>query len=241
MGKLYGVGVGPGDSELLTRKAYRILNEVDVIFCPAKEKGADSFAFDIIKGLIDKNKVEIVNLVYPMHYHGAKLQEMWESNARLIAGFLMGERNGAFITLGDPSVYSTFMYTLPYIENAGVTVEVIPGITSFCAVASTMKLPLMAWDEDLVVAPVRKNSREYLGKILREHDNVILMKPSADKQALIEAISENHLEKNFVLISRAGTAEERQIVDFTELVNYDIPYLSTVIIKKRGVYMDDCL
>lgn len=90
------------------------------------------------------------------------------------------ERTGAFITLGDPAVYSTFMYTLPYIEAAGVEVEVVPGITSFCAAADSMKMPLVAWNEDLVVAPVRKNSSEDLGRVLREHDNVVLMKPSTD-------------------------------------------------------------
>lgn len=76
MGKLYGIGVGPGDPELLTLKAHRVLNEADVIFCPEKETGAGSFAFDIIKGLLENTEAKIVNLVYPMHYHGAQLREM---------------------------------------------------------------------------------------------------------------------------------------------------------------------
>ena len=234
MGKLYGIGVGPGNPELLTLKAHRILNEADVIFCPEKEEGAGSFAYDIVKDLIRSSKADVVNLVYPMHYHGPKLQEMWEQNAGLIAEYLKGEKTGAFITLGDPAVYSTFMYTLPYIEEAGVKVEVVPGITSFCAVANSAKLPLVAWDEDLIVAPVRKNSREDLGKILREHDNIVLMKPSANKSALIEAIRENGLEDKFVLVSKSGTGEEKTVTDFKELEKYDIPYLSTVIIKKQG-------
>ncbi|RGY99607.1 precorrin-2 C(20)-methyltransferase [Clostridium sp. AM58-1XD] len=234
MGKLYGIGVGPGDPELLTLKAHRILGEADVIFCPEKETGAGSFAFDIIKGHLADTKAEIVNLVYPMHYHGEKLREIWKRNAGCIADYLKDGRTGAFITLGDPAVYSTFMYTLPYIEEAGVDVEVVPGIPSFCAVADTMKIPLVAWDEDLVVAPVRKNSSEDLGKILQEHDNVVLMKPSANQKALIEAIRENHMENKFVLVTKSGTGEERLVTDFEELKQYDIPYLSTVIIKKRG-------
>lgn len=232
MGKLYGIGVGPGDPELLTLKAYRILREADVIFCPEKESGAGSFAYDIVKDLLADVKAEIVNLVYPMHYHGHTLREMWEMNARLIADRLEGGQTGAFITLGDPAVYSTFMYTLPYIERAGVEVEVVPGITSFCAVADTMKMPLVAWDEDLVVAPVRKNSSEDLGNVLKQHDNVVLMKPSSNKEALIRAIRENHLEDNFVLITKTGTGEEHLVTDFKELEQYEIPYLSTVIIKK---------
>lgn len=234
MKKLYGIGVGPGDPELLTLKAHRILNEADVIFCPEKKSGAGSFAFDIIKDLLEDTKAKIVNLVYPMHYHGALLREMWEKNAACIAENLEGDQIGAFITLGDPSVYSTFMYTLPYIEAAGVEVEVVPGITSFCAVADRMKMPLVAWDEDLLVAPVRKNSSEELGKVLREHDNVVLMKPSTDQQALLQALRENHLEDRFVLVTKSGTGEERLVTDFSDLEQYDIPYLSTVIIKKQG-------
>ena len=126
------------------------------------------------------------------------------------------------------------MYTLPYIEAAGVEVEVVPGITSFCAVADSMKMPLVAWNEDLVVAPVRKNSSEDLGRVLREHDNVVLMKPSTDPEVLLKALKENHLEDNFVLITKTGTGEERLVTDFEELKQYDIPYLSTVIIKKQG-------
>ena len=241
MGKLYGIGVGPGDPELLTLKAYRILKEADVIFCPEKEAGAGSFAFDIIKDLLKDTKARIVNLVYPMHYHGVKLRRMWEENAALIAGELKEDGTGAFITLGDPAVYSTFMYTLPYMEQAGVEVEVVPGITSFCAVADSMKMPLVAWDEDLVVAPVRKNSGEDLGKVLREHDNVVLMKPSSNQEALIQAIRENHLEDNFVLITKSGTGEERLVTDFEELKQYDIPYLSTIIIKRQGRQTHDCV
>ena len=237
MGKLYGIGVGPGDPELLTLKAHRVLNEADVIFCPEKETGAGSFAFDIIKGLLENTEAKIVNLVYPMHYHGAQLREMWKQNAGCIAEHLSGERTGAFITLGDPAVYSTFMYTLPYIERRGVTVEVVPGVPSFCAVADSMKMPLAAWSEDLLVMPVGRKGGGDLGEILRQHDNVVFMKPSANQEALVRAIRENGLEDSFVLVTKSGTGEERLITDFEELEQYDIPYLSTVIVKnprKRG-------
>lgn len=234
MGKLYGIGVGPGDPELLTLKAYRILNQVDVIFCPEKEAGAGSLAYDIIKELIKESKAEVVNLVYPMHYHGEKLRKMWQINADFIAKRLEGEQNGAFITLGDPSVYSTFMYILPYIENTGIEVQAVPGITSFCAAANSMNIPLAAWNQNLVIAPVRKNSREYLKKLIKDHDNVVLMKPSADQQAIVELIQENNLEDSFALMTKAGTDEEQMITDFTELKQYDIPYLSTIIIKNKG-------
>ena len=86
---------------------------------------------------IEGNEQEIVNLVYPMHYRGGHLQEMWKKNADRIAGYLEGEKKGVFLTLGDPSVYSTFMYTLPYMKAAGIDTEIIPGVTSFCAAAAS--------------------------------------------------------------------------------------------------------
>lgn len=70
----------------------------------------------------------------------------------LISEYLKGDKTGAFITLGDPSVYSTFMYTLPYIEAFGTETEVVPGIPSFCAAAGYFQNPLTAWDEDLVIS-----------------------------------------------------------------------------------------
>lgn len=232
MGRLYGIGVGPGDPELLTLKAYRILNKADVIFCPEKEAGAGSVAFDIIRGLLEHDRAKVVRLVYPMHYRGEKLEEIWAANARQIAELLEGDRTGAFVTLGDPAVYSTFMYSLPYIEQAGVPVEVVPGITSFCAVADAAKIPLMTWNEELLVAPVRKNDSGQLGKLLAEHDNVVLMKPSANKAELLAALRAQHLEHNFVLVARAGMEDEQIIEDLEELEQSEIPYLSTMIIKK---------
>ena len=83
MGKLYGIGVGPGDPELLTLKAYKILQKADVIFCPEKKKGAGSFAFDIIKEHIKDSKARIVDLEYPMHYHGDELKKCGRKMAAL--------------------------------------------------------------------------------------------------------------------------------------------------------------
>ena len=107
MGKLYGIGVGPGDPELLTLKAYKILNQADVIFCPEKKKGAGSFAFDIIKEHIKDSKAQIVNLEYPMHYKGDELKKMWEENGRLISEYLKGDKTGASFCIQHFYVHSS--------------------------------------------------------------------------------------------------------------------------------------
>ncbi len=233
-GKLYGIGVGPGNSEYLTIKGKRIINEVDILLCPEKKEGAGSFAFEIIKEHIENDSLEIVNLVYPMHYNEDELETMWEKNGKIINEYLKQGKKLAFITLGDTTVYSTFMYTLPFVDKELMDLEIIPGITSFCAVASEIKNPLMVWEESLKIVPVRKNDKDQLTEAIKHNDNIVLMKPSNNPSEIIKMLRENELEDKFMLISKVGTDEEVLISDIKELENIKLPYLSTMIIKKGG-------
>ncbi|KDR96503.1 precorrin-2/cobalt-factor-2 C20-methyltransferase [Peptoclostridium litorale DSM 5388] len=235
MGKLYGIGVGPGDPELLTIKGKRIINEVDFLFCPEKKEGAGSFAFEIIDEHLENDNVKIVNLVYPMHYKEDDLEKMWRHNAGIIGDMLQGDKRGAFITLGDPTVYSTFMYTLPHVDKTSIEVEIVPGITSFCAVASELKLPLVEWEENLTIMPVRKKDNAELQRSIAHSDNLVLMKPCNQPNEIVQMLKNNGLEKNFMLISKVGTGEEVLIDDIEQLENTKLPYLSTMIIKKGGL------
>lgn len=235
IGKLYGVGVGPGDSELLTLKGKRIINEVDIIFCPEKKEGSGSFAYEIIKEHIENQNTVIVNLVYPMHYDEEELRKLWKHNGEIITESLKSGKTGAFITLGDPTIYSTFMYTLPFIDKELVAVEVVPGITSFSAIASQLKMPLVAWEENLTIAPVRKRSNDELERLIENSDNLVLMKPSNNPEQIIKMLRNKDLSNNFVLISKVGTGEEILIKDIEELERTKLPYLSTMIIKKGGI------
>lgn len=235
MAKLYGIGVGPGDPELLTLKAMRILSEVDIIFCPEKEEGSGSFALEIIEGHIKNLNAEIVNLVYPMHYDKDKLREVWQQNGEAITALLKGDKSAAFITIGDTTVYSTFMYTLPYIDKTLIDIELVPGITSFSVIASQLQIPLMAWEENLVVAPVRKKSSAELEAVIKNSDNIVLMKASNNPKQIIKMLKNEGLEKNFVFVAKAGTEEEEVIRDIDELEKTKLPYLSSMIIKKNGL------
>ncbi|MEA3424350.1 MAG: precorrin-2 C(20)-methyltransferase [Bacillota bacterium] len=233
MGKLFGIGVGPGDPELLTIKAKRIINEVDYLFCPVKREGAESFAFEIVSEHIENNQIKIVNLVFPMNYQEDELNRMWKKNGAIISEILSGNKTGAFITLGDPAVYSTFMYVLPYVDS--VDVEIVPGITSFCDVACKIKVSLMVAEESLAIVPVRKKNNEELGNAIVHNDNIVLMKPSNNPEEIIKMLKDKGLEKKFTLISKVGTNEENIIDDIETLEKNKIPYLSTMIIKKDGM------
>ena len=232
--KLYGIGVGPGDADYLTIKGKKRINEADVLLCPEKSKGSGSFAFEIIKEHIENENLEIVNLVYPMHYDDKTLKSMWEVNGDIINEYLKAGKNVAFITLGDPTVYSTFMYTLPFIDKSLMDLEIVPGITSFCAVACQVGQPLMVREESLKIIPVRKNDKDQLSEAIKHNDNVILMKPSNNSEQIIQMLKENNLEDKFMLISKVGTEESVLITEIKELENKKLPYLSTMIIKKGG-------
>ena len=227
-GILYGVGVGPGDPELITRKAQRIIAQAAVLAVP--DKGSGEKTALTIAGELAEGK-EILLCDAPMVRDEAALDAAYEANADRVCALLDGGKDVAFLTLGDPTVYSTYLYLHRKVTARGYEAEIIPGVPSFCAVADSMKMPLAAWSEDLLVMPVGRKGGGDLGEILRQHDNVVFMKPSANQEALVRAIRENGLEDSFVLVTKSGTGEERLITDFGELEQYDIPYLSTVIVK----------
>ena len=134
-GKLYGVGVGPGDKELITLKALRILQESDIIMVPMMKNG-EKTAFHIIEDYV-KDK-EIIECNMPMSKDFDILQKNYEIISDEVEGYLKQGKDVAFITLGDPTVYSSYMQVNEIMGKRGYETEVIPGITSFCAAAARL-------------------------------------------------------------------------------------------------------
>jgi len=232
-GTFYGVGVGPGDSELLTVKAVRLLNEVDIIIAPVKKIGKQSIALDIAMPHLSDD-AKIMNLVFPMIYNADELTEQWIKNASIIERELKKGKNIAFITLGDPMLYSTYMYVMELLVKKEIKVETIPGINSFSAIASICGVPLTAGNETLTVIPLRKDCTR-VKKALEEFDNIIVMKPSGASKELAQLLIEHKLENNFVMVSKASQDKEEISYDITKLQDGDIPYLTTILIKKNGL------
>lgn len=234
MKKLYGIGVGPGDPDLLTIKGKKIMNTVDVLLCPVKKEGDISYAYEIIESHLENKEVEIKEVVYPMHYNQKSLEEYWKENGEMITELINSGKSCAFITLGDPTLYSTFMYTLPFVNVAECDIEIIPGITSFSAVASELNQALTKWDESLKIMPVQRQTKEELVKRLEKEDNIILMKPSRNSKPIVEALKSLGLEKNFKMITKVGRETSVIVSDIDVLENQEVPYLSTMLIKKGG-------
>ena len=163
-GIAYGVGVGPGDPELMTLKAVRLIRENEVIAVPgqiAKETVAYQIAVQAVPELADK---ELVPVYMPMVKDRKRIDEEHRKGAELLKTYLDQGKNVVFLTLGDPTIYCTFSYLQHYLEADGYPVELVSGITSFCAAAARLGLPLAEWDEPLHIVPAVHKTGDKLDK-----------------------------------------------------------------------------
>ncbi|WP_202707173.1 precorrin-2 C(20)-methyltransferase [Sporosalibacterium faouarense] len=233
MGKFYGIGVGPGDPELITIKAIKTLGNMDMVICPEAKKDKGSIAFSIAKEYLKEN-IELLYLTFPMTHDKEVLKEKWRENALIIKEQLNNGKNIGFITIGDPMVFSTYMYLLPHLKKEGIEIETIPGITSFCAVASKVNIPLSAGDETLGILPLMKDCNN-LDKMLDDYDNLIIMKASHNSAKMADKLEEKGYRDKFVMVSRCGTDKEEIAYDIDRLKEEKVHYLSTLIVKKKGI------
>jgi precorrin-2/cobalt-factor-2 C20-methyltransferase len=151
-GTLYGIGVGPGDPELLTIKSARILSEVDVVFAAASTKNDYSLAVNIAGPHIPVGTA-VRMLQFPMTKDKEETRKAWKIHAETIISELEQGKNAAFLTLGDPMTYSTYGYILQNIQKSAphISITTIPGITSYQAAAACINTPLVEGEECLLV------------------------------------------------------------------------------------------
>jgi len=225
-GKLIGIGVGPGDTELLTLKAVKILKSADVICAPKSADSKPSLALSIVKPILKErnNSYEILEPLFPMIEDNSKLKEYWDSAAQLISKQLNKGLDVAFITLGDPSIYSTFAYIFKIINRMNFDVELIPGITSFTGCAASGKMPLAEKDEIIVIVP---KVDERLEQIMEHGDTFVIMKTSRNLKLLEETIDKDERTKEILSVQNCSMDDEKIINGFSK----DKKYLSTTIVK----------
>lgn len=232
-GKLYGVGIGPGDPELITIKAKRILNEAHIIAVPKTAAEKASQALIIAEGVMEAGK-EILELLFPMSFDETVLEKSWNRAVDQIGEKLDAGKSVAFITLGDPTVYSTYMYIHKQLQAKGYVAEIIPGITSFCASAARAGISLGENKESIAIVPSAYEC-DHLDQIVKHFDNIVFMKVSKNFSPLTERLKAEGLLEKSVLVSKCGLEGERVIYDLDSLPGEGISYFSTLIVKKSGV------
>lgn len=233
MARIYAVGVGPGAPELLTRKAERILREVPVICAPTASPLDSSYALSIVEPFLDRNRQEVIIQIFPMRMDQSGLEEFWETAADEAAERVRSGKDVAFITIGDPFLYSTFLYLYRIFREKypDIPVEVVPGISSINAAAVAAGFPLGMGSERIAIIPAAFEQSN-LRKTLEEFDTVVLMKMSRVFDGIFELLKELGLERKAVFVSRVGSLEQEVVFDLESLVGKKLDYLSLLIVKK---------
>ena len=231
-GIFYGIGVGPGDPELLTVKAIKAIEQVDVLIAPKTEKKDGSVALSVAKPYLKKD-VEIVYQVFPMVKGFAENStDAWEANKQEILALLNAGKNVAFLTIGDPMFYSTYIYVFRLLENAGVEIKTIPGIPAFAAIGSQLGYPIVEGDDVPSIIPATA-SPEKVEKAMQASDNVVLMKVYKNFEEVADMLDQNEMAEQAVLVSRAGLDDEKIIYDVLAHKKDKLNYLSTILTRKN--------
>lgn len=233
-GKLYGIGIGPGDPKLLTLKARDVLNQVDIIFVPKSDDHRESCARSIIETTVS-GKGDFVELTFPMTRNKKILKAYWQKAARKIAREVRKNKNVAFVTIGDPFIFSTYIYLLKTLRRdfPDIDVETIPGVSSFNAAAASAQFPLIEGDERLAVLPVT-NDLKGLRETLTRFDTVVLMKVASKLDKVVCLLKEVKLIKSSVLVTHVGYSNQLIIRDLSSVKDKKLGYLSVIIVKRKN-------
>jgi precorrin-2/cobalt-factor-2 C20-methyltransferase len=232
-GTLYGIGVGPGDPELITLKALKVLHRVPHIFAACSTKNSYSLALSIVRCHL--NGAGIEHLPFPMSKAPQVLQEAWKANARRVLEVLDTGSDAAFVTLGDPLTYSTFGYLLKTLKRLRpeVSIVTIPGITSYSAAAALTHIPLAEGEESFYLVSGALGAAK-LKEVIEKSDNIVMLKTYRHFDEIYQALEEMDLLDRTTCISRCGLDGETIVEDLRVLNGRDMPYLSMIIIKKKG-------
>ncbi|QHI71522.1 precorrin-2 C(20)-methyltransferase [Aminipila terrae] len=229
MAKLYGLGVGPGDPELMTLKAVRLIEECDIIAVP-KSGQSINVAYTIAKGAIpDLDKKCIVELDMPMTRDKEKLKASHDAAAEQVKKWIDEGKNVVFLTLGDPTIYSTYAYVHNRVRDAGYETEIVPGIPSFCAVSARLNDSLTEAEEELHIIPASYDGTE---EALHMKGTKVLMKSGKSIGKLKEYINSIDNPPSVKMVERCGMEGERVFTNIDE-IDENASYFSVLIVRDK--------
>ena len=229
-GTFYGIGVGPGDPELLTVKAINALKKIDVLIAPKTEKKSDSVALSIAQPHL-KPSVEILYRTFPMVKDFAQETEVFEAHRDEILKLVNSGLNVGFATIGDPMFYSTYIYIFRLLEPCGVPIVTIPGVPAFLAIAAQIGRPLAFGNDILTIIPATAELAA-VKKFLTDADATVLMKVYKNFPEIVDALKAANLLDDAVLVSRAGLDDEKIIGDLAAHKGDALNYLSTILTRR---------
>lgn len=236
LGTLYGIGVGPGDPELMTVKGAALLGRCRHVFVPKSSRADTSLAL-LIAGSYLQGQAVIHELIFPMTADSVELSRRWKENAHAVAEVLAAGEDACFITLGDLFLYSTFIYLERALRDClpGVEIVCVPGITAFSAVASLSRFPVGEAKEPVTIIPAADD----LGNVrnaLQTGGTVVLMKVGGRLGDILDLLEGMNVIEESIFVSRVGMADEKVETDLRKLRGEapEAGYLSIILVRGKG-------
>lgn len=239
MAELIGIGVGPGDPDLLTVKAVKAIQDADVIMCPASKEDRPSIALSVVSSLIDKVKnQEIIKLIFPMTKDKEVLQATWKKNAKIMAEKVLSGKNVVYLTVGDPYLYSTWIYMHRDIEtnHPELKISVIPGIVSMFTFASKVGVSIAEGAEKVAIIPSCYDLAT-VKEIAKNAESLIFLKDGRYFDQVIDLLRESGFPDNSIFAIGQDLGTEKEIIRKLTLgeVNDDTltsKYFSILVVKR---------
>ena len=232
-GSFYGVGVGPGDPELLTIKAQKTLQKVAVISFTQLDDGKESYALSVVRGVLETAEPEFLAITIPSDDETPVSPQTWTDAAAEIAGHLSQGKDVAFITEGDPMLYSEFFQVLGSVKSVvpDLEFEVIPGVSSVMAAAASSGMPLVTHGQRLTILP-KVYGIDDLREAITNSDTTVLMEVDRDLLQALANLEKLGLTGKATYVRQASTSRENVVEDISKLEAEDLDYFSLLIIRR---------
>lgn len=232
MGTLFGLGVGPGDPELITVKAFRRLQESPVIAYPKKLKGSKSYAHRIMEVYINPAEKEMLGLVFPMTKDEDTLRTEWTKSVEAIYSYLVQGKDVAFVTEGDPMLFSTFIHLMNLMKSMypDVPIETVAGISSFNGSVNRLGIALADGDDQVAMIPATEDMEE-MRRVIEDHDAIVFIKVAKVIDAMLDLLEEMNLLEKAHVVTKV-TSDEEVIWKINELRGAELNYLSCMVVRK---------
>ena len=239
MSGLIGIGVGPGDPDLLTVKAVNAIHNADIIMCPASKEDRPSIALSVVSSLIDKSKnQEIVKLIFPMTKEKDILEETWKKNAKIMAETVLSGKNVVYLTVGDPYLYSTWIYMHKDLKEnyPDMEISVIPGIVSMFTFASKVGVSIAEGAEKVAIIPSCYDLSS-VKEIAKHSETMVFLKDGRYFDQVIQVLKESGFPNDSIFAIGQDLGTDHEIIRKLTLgeVNDDTlttKYFSILVVKR---------
>ncbi|MCH7560651.1 MAG: precorrin-2 C(20)-methyltransferase [Thaumarchaeota archaeon] len=214
MASLIGIGVGPGDPELLTVKAVKAIHNADIIMCPASNEDRPSIALSVVSSIIDKSKnQEIIKLIFPMTKDKDVLEQTWKKNAKIMAETVLSGKNVVYLTVGDPFLYSTWIYMhKDFKENyPDMNISVIPGIVSIFTFAAKVGVSVAEGSEKVAIIPSCYDLSS-VKEIAKHTESMIFLKDGRYFDQVIKMLKESGFPDDSIFAIGQDLGTENEII-----------------------------